>query len=164
MKKKKYIVDGQVYEIPDDKAAAFLKDFPTAKIQYEVEGTKYEIPYDKADAFEVDMGLKKKPSSNVAPTPSGSGLSSGQVDGEIPIVSLEPVSSIDERMPDGTKHPFDLAADYVFLKNKTKIEGIGDSEMEVPDEGNFMIAVARAECGVMVSGSPASSAYFLNRL
>ena len=60
MKKKKYIVNGQVYEIPDDESAAFLKDFPTAKIQYDLQGKIYEIPHQESDAFETDMGLKKK--------------------------------------------------------------------------------------------------------
>ena len=87
MKKKKYIVNGQVYEIPDDESAAFLKDFPTAKIQYDLQGKIYEIPHQESDAFETDMGLKKKVSSNAVPVPSGSGLSGGEVDGEIPVVN-----------------------------------------------------------------------------
>jgi hypothetical protein len=33
------------------------------------------------------MGLKKKVSSNAVPVPSGSGLSGGEVDGEIPVVN-----------------------------------------------------------------------------
>jgi lipopolysaccharide export system protein LptC len=60
MKKKKYIVDGQLYEIPDDVQGDFLKDNPHAKAVYNVEGTEYHIPHDEADAFETDMGLKKK--------------------------------------------------------------------------------------------------------
>ena len=58
--KKKYIVDGKVYEIPDNESEAFLKDFPHAKVSYNVAGKDYEIPHQEADAFETDMGLKKK--------------------------------------------------------------------------------------------------------
>ena len=78
MKKKKYIVNGQVYEIPDEESGAFLKDFPEAKVQYDVQGKIYEIPHKEADAFETDMGLKKKPSSNVGSTPSDNGVSGSQ--------------------------------------------------------------------------------------
>ena len=58
--KKKYIVNGKVYEIPDEESAAFLKDFPDAKVSYNVQGKEYEIPHQESDAFETDMGLKKK--------------------------------------------------------------------------------------------------------
>lgn len=60
--KKKYIVDGQVYEIPEAEVASFLKDFPNAEEakSYNVKGSNYNIPLSKADEFETEMGLKKK--------------------------------------------------------------------------------------------------------
>lgn len=66
--KKKYIVNGQVYEIPDEQSADFLKDNPTAKVHYEIDGKQYQIPHQEADAFEQDMGLKKKEATDVLQT------------------------------------------------------------------------------------------------
>jgi hypothetical protein len=55
MKKRKYIVNGKMYEIPDDVQADFIKDNPNAKAVYDVGGKTYHIPHQEADSFEKDM-------------------------------------------------------------------------------------------------------------
>lgn len=60
--KRRFQVNGSVYEIPDDKVQAFLSSNPKATEvkNYNIEGSVYEIPLDKVDAFETAKGLKKK--------------------------------------------------------------------------------------------------------
>jgi regulator of replication initiation timing len=113
--KKKYIVDGQVYEIPDSEAQSFLKDFPHAKVSYNVQGKEYEIPHQEADAFETDMGLKKKEQTVLPPTskpvaePLGNGLSTTQTSK----IDLNPFDSFGQKtktenadlVPQGIKNP-----------------------------------------------------------
>lgn len=46
-----YTHNGQEYNIPDDKSAAFEKSFPGASISYMNEGDRYDIPISKRDQF-----------------------------------------------------------------------------------------------------------------
>ena len=59
--KKRYSVDGKIYEIPDNESDSFLADFPHAVEvkHYDVEGKAYEIPLDKAPTFEKDFNIQQ---------------------------------------------------------------------------------------------------------
>ena len=58
MKKKRFHINGQYYEIPEQEVNSFLKDNPQAyEVKfYEIKGSKYNIPLKEVDAFETDMG------------------------------------------------------------------------------------------------------------
>lgn len=116
MKKKKYIVNGQVYEIPDSESEAFLKDNPDAKVHYDINGTQYQIPHTESEAFENDMGLKKKEENGGK---SQSEIPSITNDEQLPTVSLE---------DNNKKDAFQLAQEHEQLANATK-------EVSVPSSG-----------------------------
>lgn len=64
MKKKRYKVGNDHFDIPENEVGDFLKDNPHAiEVRlYDLGGTKYNIPIAETDAFENDMGIKKKSS------------------------------------------------------------------------------------------------------
>lgn len=98
--KKKYIVNGKVYEVPDNESAAFLKDFPDAKVQYDIEGKQYQIPYQEVDAFETDMGLKKKEIT-------------AQVGGTVSSPTANNTNSVSETpLSEENKEPIPIVTDY----------------------------------------------------
>ena len=47
----KYIVNGKMYNIPDDKIEGFERKYPDANIEYNNEGKTYHIPISKRDGF-----------------------------------------------------------------------------------------------------------------
>jgi hypothetical protein len=77
VKKRKFNIGGQYYEVPDTEVDAFLKDNPRAEEvkYYSVGGSDYNIPLKDTDAFESDMGLKKKEQSTVSPSLVGKSAS-----------------------------------------------------------------------------------------
>lgn len=66
MKKRRFKIGGQTYEIPENEVSAFLSDNPGAVevAFYEVKGSKYDIPIKEAAQFEKEMGVKKKETAN----------------------------------------------------------------------------------------------------
>lgn len=122
--KKKYIVDGKVYEIPDNESESFLKDFPDAKVSYNVEGKEYEIPHKEADAFESDMGLKKKDSGQ---------LPSNSLGTPLPL----PVQEIKDNSPFTSLNP--SKNDYNFDPNKGTGITMPDKQAEQPLDGNYKV-------------------------
>ena len=47
----KYLVDEDVYNIPDDKVEGFEAAFPNARVEYHADGDVYHIPLDKREGF-----------------------------------------------------------------------------------------------------------------
>jgi hypothetical protein len=77
MKKRRFHISGQYYDIPETEVQSFLSDNPHAEEvkNYNVSGKEYNIPVAESDAFENDMGLKKKES---VPLPFSNGVSQSQ--------------------------------------------------------------------------------------
>ncbi len=47
----KYIVNGKIYDIPEDKVDGFEKRYPDAKVKYHNDGRTYHIPVSKREGF-----------------------------------------------------------------------------------------------------------------
>lgn len=62
MKKRRFHIDGNYYDIPETEVYSFLSDNPKATevVNYKIKGSEYNIPLHETEAFENDMGFKKK--------------------------------------------------------------------------------------------------------
>lgn len=73
--KKRYSINGQIYEIPDSEAGAFLKDNPQAVEvkNFNVQGKEYEIPLTDTADFQRDFGISEKKNGIQPSQPSANG-------------------------------------------------------------------------------------------